>query len=262
MDKILQVSGIHMSFEGVKALVNLDLEVNQGEIRTIIGPNGSGKTTLINVITGIYTPDAGRILFAGEDVTYLPTHVRARRGITRTFQNLRLFPSFSVLDHILVAQHQKAHVSLFKSILPFEEGFREEQQMRERAMEMLEFVGLADSSFLPAVSLPYGKRRLLEIARALVTQPRLLLLDEPAAGLSSDEISELEELLIEIRSQGVTICLVEHRMQLVLQVAETISVLNYGEKIAEGPPADIITNQEVIEAYLGRDYSPQRESTT
>jgi branched-chain amino acid transport system ATP-binding protein len=258
---ILEVSGVSKNFNGVQALTNLDLSVSEGEIRAIIGPNGSGKTTLINVITGIYPPSSGRIIFGGEDVTDLASYHRVRRGMARTFQNLRLFPTMSVIDHILAAQYIHAKVGLFGSILPTKEGSLEEAKMHERAMEVLGFVELADKAAMPAVSLPYGQRRVLEIARALAADPKIVFLDEPAAGLSADEINSLENLLRRIQNRGITICLVEHRMMLVMSVAEKITVLNYGEKIAEGPPEKIKDNTEVIEAYLGREYASDLEES-
>ncbi|MGI6557695.1 MAG: ABC transporter ATP-binding protein [Limnochordia bacterium] len=261
MGTILEVSGVSKNFNGVQALTNLDLSVAEGEIRAIIGPNGSGKTTLINVITGIYPASAGRIIFDGEDITNLPSYHRVRRGMARTFQNLRLFPTMSVIDHILAAQYIHAKVGLFGAIFPTTEGSLEEAKMYERAMEILRFVDLADRAAMPAVSLPYGQRRVLEIARALAASPKIVFLDEPAAGLSADEINSLEKLLRRIQELGITICLVEHRMMLVMSVAEKITVLNYGEKIAEGPPEKIKDNHEVIEAYLGRELASELDKS-
>ncbi|HHY46915.1 MAG TPA: ABC transporter ATP-binding protein [Firmicutes bacterium] len=255
MGPILEIKGVSKSFEGVLALNNLDVEVSEGEIRAIIGPNGSGKTTLINVITGVFPATSGRIIFKGQDITGLSPFRIARKGITRTFQNLRLFPSLTVLEHVLAAQHHRSRVGFWGSVFSTRSGRAEEEGMVSRAQEILEFVGLKGRADMPGLGLPYGQRRLLEIARALATGPELLLLDEPAAGLSSEEIQALERLLREIRSRGITVILVEHRMMLVMNVADRITVLNYGEKIAEGKPAEIKNNPEVIQAYLGRAYA-------
>lgn len=254
MEPLLNVTKLCKSFGGVKAIDNLSLAVDPGEICAIIGPNGSGKTTTINLITGVLQPDSGDIQFEGKSITDYSRHGRVRAGITRTFQNLRLFSTMSVLDHVMVGCYPKCEVSLLSATFMTKASRAEEEANLEKCYELLRMVGLAGKEHILAKSLAYGQRRQLEIARALATEPRLLLLDEPAAGMSSAEINDLVELIFKIRDLGITIVFIEHRMPVVMTAADKIIVLNYGQRIAQGKAEEIQTNPEVIEAYLGTAY--------
>jgi len=237
---ILRLENVHKHFGGVHAVDGIDLEVTRGTVHALIGPNGSGKTTTLNVLNGIYVPTAGRIAFEGEDITGASPHERAARGVGRTFQNIRLFPALSVLENVMIGGQRKNN--------PLEPGTA---ALRERALSALQFVGMADRADEIVKNLPYGHQRLVEIARALAGQPKLLLLDEPAAGLNHTETQELVALLKRLRGHGLTIFLIEHDMALIEQVSDKISVLNFGKKIAEGAPQDVLRHPEVIAAYLG-----------
>jgi branched-chain amino acid transport system ATP-binding protein len=254
----LAVEGLTKRFGGFYALNDLHMQVVKGDIHALIGPNGAGKTTFFNLVTGVMRADSGRITFEGQPVDDARPSRRTVRGIARTFQNIRLFPHLTVLQTVMIGEHCRAFPSVWEALgvavlqLPFREA-EEERSMRIHALELLEFFGLADMQDLKASDLSYGDQRKLEMARALATGPRLLLLDEPAAGMNPRETEELDAIITRVRDRGVTIILVEHDMRLVMGISDRITVLNFGTKIGEGSPLEIQHNPAVIEAYLGED---------
>jgi branched-chain amino acid transport system ATP-binding protein len=253
---LLQLEGLHRSFGGVRAVDDLTLAFSAGPIQSIIGPNGAGKTTLFNLITGVLAPGAGRIRLEGADIAGRPPFVVARRGIARTFQNLQVFLNMSVRENVLVGRHRHLAGGLLATLLRTPAIRRSEAAARARADEILAEVGLATAAEQPADRLPYGALRRLDIARALATEPRLLLLDEPAAGCNARESAEVAALIRRIAAAGVTVLLVEHDMRLVMNLSERIVVLDHGRLLADGTAEEIRRDPRVIEAYLGSRAAP------
>ena len=252
MDPLLRITHLSKHFGGLPALAEVSLRVAPGQVTALIGPNGAGKTTLINCLTGVIRPDGGEIFFDGVNIAGLPAHRIARLGVTRTFQNLRLFPRLSVLDNVLCGLTTLAGDSLFQALLRPPGLRHRERRLRLTAMEALDTFGLADQAGLPAAVLPYGDKKRLEMARAFVSQPRLTLLDEPVAGLNPEETAQIAALIRQMRLSGKTMVLVEHDMELVMGVSDHVVVLDGGSRIASGSPAEVRTNPLVLEAYLGR----------
>ena len=248
----LEIDQLTMQFGGLLAVNNVSISIKKGKIHGLIGPNGSGKTTIFNVLSGYYKPTGGKVSFEGRTISGLPAHQITAAGFARTFQNMRLFKTMTVLENLLVAMGHHAKVGLLQEILNPVAVHQEEKKFVEKAMELLDLLEVADFANELATSLPYGNQRRVEIARALATDPKVILLDEPAAGLNEVETEDLRKTLMKIRDLGVTIFLVEHDMKLVMEVCEEISVLDYGKKIAEGSYEDVANDKEVIEAYLGR----------
>jgi branched-chain amino acid transport system ATP-binding protein len=250
---LLSARGLAKTFGGVVAVAEVTFDVPGGEIRAIIGPNGAGKTTIFNLITGIFPLDRGEIRFKDHGLNGLSTWQRAQLGIARTFQNLQIFANMTVLENAMVGRHRQSRAGLLAAAFRTPGSRREEAEIREQAFACLELVGLAERSRDPAGSLPFGQQRLLEIARCLATEPTLLLLDEPAAGLNLVETEALGQLILSLRRRGITILLVEHLMDLVMGISDSVLVLNHGQVLAHGSPEAVQNNPAVIEAYLGAE---------
>ncbi len=248
---LLQVVAVSKHFGGLAALSDVTLHINQGEIYGLIGPNGAGKTTLFNILTGLYQLDAGSFTFAGKAYANCKPHVLAQAGIARTFQNIRLFSNMSALENIMVGRHLRTRTGLWGALTRNAAARTEEREIEERAHELMRYVGINRPAQTLAKNLSYGEQRRLEIARALATDPKLLALDEPAAGMNATETDSLQTLLQTIRASGTTILLIEHDVKLIMNLCDRVAVLNYGKKIAEGIPEAVRNNPAVITAYLG-----------
>lgn len=248
---ILETKGLTKNFGGLTALNHVDFQIHEGEIVAIIGPNGAGKSTFFNVIAGFYPPSGGSISFLGRDMSNSKTHEFARAGIARTFQTTHLFSDGTVLDNLIVGYRLKTKMGFWDAVLHTPRSKREEKESREKAYQVLEFVELSGLASEPVTSISQEAAKRLAIGLGLISEPRLLLLDEPAAGINHDETAGLARLIKKIQKSGITVCLIEHKMQMVMNLADRIMVLNYGSKIAEGAPEEISSNPQVIEAYLG-----------
>lgn len=251
---LLSVRELQKRFGGLMALNQVSFDVNSGEIVALIGPNGAGKTTLFNLVTGFHTIDHGDLFFDGLRINDLSPHAIVGKGVVRTFQNLQIFHNMTVLENVMVGLHLQGNSGTLAAALRLPSARQEESAIRQKAFGYLEKVGLIDRADDPATSLPFGQQRLLEIARALASSPTLLLLDEPAAGLTQSETVDLDELICNLRDEGLTVLLVEHDMELVMSIADRVVVLHYGTKIAEGTPDEVQSNPEVVRAYLGADW--------
>jgi branched-chain amino acid transport system ATP-binding protein len=250
---LLHAEGLHKSFGGVQAVCNISLSIPTANVFAVIGPNGAGKSTLLNLMSGIYQPDAGKMTFAGVDVIGMPPQRRVRYGLARTFQKIRLFRQLSVLENVVAGFHIRHQIPAWQYIVHAGAFYRDRERCRDEAMNLLAFVGLNRRAHIAAGSLSYGEQRMLEIARALATAPRLLMIDEPAAGLNAVVTDALLTRIADLRTRGMTVVLVEHNMDLVMSIADRILVMDYGQYLFEGTPAEVQAHPGVIEAYLGAE---------
>jgi branched-chain amino acid transport system ATP-binding protein len=250
---LLDVRGISKRFGGVHAVRDVSFRVREGTVKALIGPNGAGKTTLFNLVSGVFAPDAGTVLFRGEPIQGRPPHLIAALGLSRTFQHIRLFAGMTALENVMVGRHPRTRAGFVAGMLHLPWTWHEEREIEARAREALEFLGIPELADVDATSLSYGQQRAVELARALASEPELLLLDEPAAGLNMRETVELAKLVGRIRERGITLLVVEHDMGLVMNVSDEVVVLSYGEKIADAEPRAVQKDPEVIRVYLGEE---------
>lgn len=250
---ILSVQGLSKRFGGLQAVSDVSFDVAEGTVKALIGPNGAGKTTLFNLVSGLMQPDSGSVVFSGIPVQGLKPHQIAARGMARTFQHIRLFPKMTVLENIMVGRHVHSKAGFVAGMLNLPFTWKEEQRIREKSLEIMQFLGIASFAHIEATGLAYGQQRIVELGRALACEPKLLLLDEPAAGLNMRETAEMGKLISRIRGTGVTVLLVEHDMSLVMNISDEIIVLSYGQKIADDRPLNVQKNREVIRVYLGEE---------
>jgi ABC-type branched-subunit amino acid transport system ATPase component len=250
---LLEARGLCKNFGGVRAVQDISLAIPSGKVFAIIGPNGAGKSTLLNLLSGIYQPNAGHIRFAGIELVGMPAHKRVRHGLARTFQKIRLFKQLSVLENVIAGYHTRHSIPPLQYLLHGRAFLQDARRCRDGALELLDFVGLSQRASVLAGSLAYGEQRLLEIARALATSPRLLMIDEPAAGLNATEVAALLRRIAGLRERGVTIVLVEHNMDLVMTVADRVLVMDYGQCLFKGAPSEVQAHPDVIAAYLGAE---------
>jgi len=250
---ILSVQGLSKRFGGLQAVSDVSFDVAEGTVKALIGPNGAGKTTLFNIVSGLMRPDSGSVMFGGIPVQGLRPHQIAARGMARTFQHIKLFPKMTVLENIMVGRHVHSKAGFIAGMLNFPFTWKEEQRIREKSLEIMKFLGIADFANTEATSLAYGQQRIAELGRALACEPKLLLLDEPVAGLNMRETAEMGKLISSIRDRGVTVLLVEHDMSLVMNISDEVIVLSYGQKIADDRPLAVQKNREVIRVYLGEE---------
>jgi branched-chain amino acid transport system ATP-binding protein len=247
----LEIQKLTKRFGGLVAVNDVSFSVEKGKVNAIIGPNGAGKTTFFNLISGFYKPTSGQIIFKGQDITRLPANQRAKLGIARTFQTTHLFEQSTVFDNVMVGHRLRTSSNLFDAVFRTKRLKREEAECKEKAMEVLEFVGLTDVADKIVSNISQEQKKRAAFALALATEPEIVLLDEPAAGVNPDETEGLEQLIVKMVDHGITVCLIEHKMSMIMKIAHKIMVLNYGEKIAEGTPEEIQNNETVIKAYLG-----------
>jgi branched-chain amino acid transport system ATP-binding protein len=251
--KLLEVKNVNRSFGGLHAVNDVCFEVERESIKAIIGPNGAGKTTLFNLISGAIKLDSGKVFFKGDPIHGMHPYKIARRGLSRTFQNIKLFNHMTVLENVMVGRHTRSRAGFFAGMLNLPRTWEEERNIEDKSMEIMGVLGIGDLAHQDATSLPFGKQRIVEFARALATEPEIILLDEPAAGLNIYETAAIAQIITEIRGWGITVLIIEHDMSLVMDISDDIVVLSSGEKIAEGKPTDIQKNQEVIKVYLGEN---------
>ena len=254
---VLELTKITKNFGGISALTDVSFKIEQGQIFGLIGPNGAGKTTMFNIITNMFLPTSGEISFVGENISGIKPHKITDKGICRTFQNIRLFSQMSVLENVLVGGHCRSNSGVLHSVFRTKKQRNEENDLHTKSLDLLELVGLLEFQDVIAENLSYGQQRRLEIARALASNPKLLLLDEPAAGMNESETDDLFDLIKKVQKRGVTVLLIEHDMPFVMKLCDRIAVLNFGKKLAEGTPEEIQNNQAVIEAYLGSEEDDQ-----